>query len=166
MHESFNHVNAEYVLMHDHAMIQKHFSIGLANEAALKDSGAMVPFMLLLREYRRWERCRIEAPSLEQLMSQATFSKWFFARFLKICLPFPRPTDDMALVSSSFNMTVFLRLLVKMAELGYPDHWLYNIISSLGSNEITTTARAPRQYVIDPAAADKVHTSRTICVKP
>ncbi|KAI1412419.1 hypothetical protein F5Y13DRAFT_200068 [Hypoxylon sp. FL1857] len=155
-----DHFNAEYLLMHNRAMIQKHFSVRLAKKASSS--------FLVMREYQSWERRRSERCSLEQLMPRAALSKWLFAHVLKICLPSRRPAeaDNPFLVYAPINMTWFPRLLVQMAELGYPGHWLSNIIVSICDGEITTTARAPREYVLGPAAVDKVHASRTISVKP
>ncbi|KAI0843718.1 hypothetical protein F5Y06DRAFT_9719 [Hypoxylon sp. FL0890] len=173
---SLDHINAEYLLMYDRAMIQNHFSVRLANDAIFNASLPMrmgMPYSCMIGNYQRWERCRNELSSLEGLMPRATLSKWLFAHFLKLCLPFPRaldedPTDenDLGLVFAPFNMTLFIRLLVQMAELGYPGHWLSNVIISICGGEITTTARAPRQHVLDPVAVDKVYTCRTVNVKP
>ncbi|KAI1139797.1 hypothetical protein F5Y05DRAFT_380108 [Hypoxylon sp. FL0543] len=173
---SIDHINAEYLLMYDPVMIQDHFSVRLANGEVFKTSYPIpmsMSFLAILQIYQRWERYKHDRSSLEQLKPRAAFSRWLIAHFLKLCLPFPRSLvedpseeDDPGLVYAPFNMTVFLRLLVQMAELGYPGHWLSNIIASIGGGEITTTARAPRQYVLDPAAVDEVYTPRTISVKP
>ncbi|KAL7624490.1 hypothetical protein AAE478_006055 [Parahypoxylon ruwenzoriense] len=164
---SIDQFNAEYLSMYDRAMVQKHFQVKLANESK---AFSMFPFPMLgdfvMSDYHRWERCQLSPLPLDRLMPRADLSKWLFSHFLKTCLPFARPPADFDLVISPHNMTVFLRLLVQVAELGYPGHWLSAIITSLSDGEITTTARAPRRYVLDCAAVDKVHPYRTVCVKP
>ncbi|KAI1288841.1 hypothetical protein F5Y03DRAFT_77910 [Xylaria venustula] len=63
-------------------------------------------------------------------------------------------------------MTAFMRLLGLVAELGYPSHWISSLVSVIASGEITTTALAPRKYVLTPAAIDLTNASTTICVRP
>ncbi|KAI1766876.1 hypothetical protein GGR53DRAFT_528115 [Hypoxylon sp. FL1150] len=170
------HFNAEYLIMHDHAEIHKHFLV----------KKRMSMFFLDMRDYVRWERCQNGALPLEQLMPQKDLSKWLLAHFLKICLPSDRPADgSYKLVFAPNNMTVFIRLLVQMVEVGYPGHWLLPIISSLAAGSITTTVRAPWADELDSAAdfepttiiarrpemLDRVtvyeeYPSRTISVKP
>ncbi|KAI1381366.1 hypothetical protein F4677DRAFT_440580 [Hypoxylon crocopeplum] len=165
--EGVDQFNAEHLLMYDRVMIQKHFQVKLANESQTARSFLFpMSFNMIMSEYHLWERCSTGRSSLEQLLPRASFSKWLFALFLKICLPFPRLQSDCTLVFAPHNMTVFLRLLVRMAELGYPGHWLSSIIASLGGGMITITARAPRKYVLDSAAVDEVHQSQTISVEP
>ncbi|KAI0181821.1 hypothetical protein GGR52DRAFT_584258 [Hypoxylon sp. FL1284] len=161
-----DHFNAEYLIMHDREGIRKHFLMKLGE----RDQPSEMPFKMLdfgdMASYHRWEKCRDGALPLEQLMPQPSLSRWLCSHFLKICLPFPRPKWEMASVYAPHNMTVFLRLLVQMAEVGYPGHWLSSLLTSLCSGSITTTARAPRRYVLDHAAADAKYPSRTMNVKP
>ncbi|KAI1453780.1 hypothetical protein F4805DRAFT_478149 [Annulohypoxylon moriforme] len=156
---SIENFNAEYLLMHDPATIRKHFSVELA-EVELEEGPA--PY-LELKRYHRWERQRNYIIPLEQLMPKAGLFKWLHAHFLKICLPYYRNDDR---VYAPLNMTTFMRLLVCMAELGYPGHWLSDIVKSLGNGEINTTARVPRKYALNTYVVDEVHTLRTMCVRP
>ncbi|KAI2783149.1 hypothetical protein F4815DRAFT_381571 [Daldinia loculata] len=154
-----NHFNSEHLLMHDRKLVEQHFQVKLAKEPPRLR-------MFALRFYHRWERCEnIRRHSLEQLIPRPSFLKWLYAHFLKICIPFPRAPATFSLYAP-LNMTVILRLLAQMGELGYPGHWLSSIITSLGCGSITTTARAPWSGVLSPAVDRKKHPSRTICVKP
>lgn len=169
--ENLDRFNAEHLIMHDRAAIEKHFLMKLGGGGpplhAILSMQAMTNIPpTMLAWYYRWESCHSRVSPLEQLMPQASLSKWLFAHFLKICLPFPRPTYDISQVYAPNNMTAFMRLLVQMAEVGYPGHWLSSIITSLSSGSITTAARAPRKYVLDKAAVDAVYPSRTMSVKP
>lgn len=166
--KSIDQFNSEYLLMHDRDKIQKHFQVKLAKElpAASAFESLMLPFSMVMRKYQLWGRCKSGSSSLEELLPKPSLCKWLFSHFLKICLPFPRPEVSNSLVYAPNNMTAFLRLLVQMAEIGYPSHWLSFIITSLGSGSITSTARAPRKYVLNPAAVDMEYSSRTMCVKP
>ncbi|XXG97554.1 hypothetical protein Hte_003859 [Hypoxylon texense] len=178
---SIDHFNAEHLIMHDGAAIQRHFLVKPVRNFAFDMIMSMMPKMSKMPKvpkmpplfpmsfYHRWEKCLNKASPLEQLMPQPSLSKWLFAHFLKICLPFPRslprPEKDQ-LVFAPNNMTVFMRLLVQMAEAGYPGHWLSSIITSLSSGSITTEARAPRKSVLDCAAVDVVYPSRKMNTKP
>ncbi|KAI0850039.1 hypothetical protein F5Y00DRAFT_233431 [Daldinia vernicosa] len=155
-----DHFNSEHLLMHDRKLVEQHFQVKLAKGPP----EIVMPFDLC--SYHRWERCESIRPyPLEQLISRPSFSKWLYAHFLKICIPFPRPQATCP-AYAPLNMTVIPRLLARMSELGYPGHWLSSIITSLGCGSITTTARAPWSIVLSPAADRKKHPSRTICVKP
>ncbi|KAI1213605.1 uncharacterized protein F4807DRAFT_193787 [Annulohypoxylon truncatum] len=158
--EGLKNFNAEYLLMHDPIMIRKHFSVELAE---VENGGTNLDRFSMLF-YHRWERCNSDTTPLERLMSKTDLSRWLHAHFLKICLPFRRPTTT--LVYAPLNMTMFMRLLTLMGELGYPGHWLSDIIKSLGSGEIKTAARAPRKFLLNPTIVDGVHPLRTMCVKP
>ncbi|KAF3070885.1 putative tetratricopeptide-like protein [Daldinia childiae] len=156
--DGINHFNSEHLLMHDRKLIEGHFHVKLSKEPLRSEAP-------VLQSYHRWERCESMRLSLEQLMSRVSFSKWLFAHYLKICIPFPRDPDVLGFICP-LNMTAFVRLLIQMSELGYPGHWLSNIITSLSSGTITTTARAPRDKILNTTDVDKVYPSRTICVKP
>ncbi|KAI0010631.1 hypothetical protein F4779DRAFT_577027 [Xylariaceae sp. FL0662B] len=162
--KNHDHFNAEHLLMYDRSLIQKHFSLKLVKETPQLPFA--MPFDFPMLAYHRWERCESPNYTVEQLMPRPSLSNWLFSHFLKLCLPFPRPQSGYTLVYAPLNMSVFLRLLDRMAELRYPGHWLSDIVTSLAAGEIITTARAPRKYVLTPAAVDKVYASRTINVKP
>ena len=102
-----------------------------------------------------------------KLMNRGQLEKWLYGFFLKTCLPYPRPKEiGNSPVYSPFNLTIFLRLVARMHEVGYPAHWLSSILSSICSGTITTTARAPRSLVMTPEEVAKVFSPRKISVKP
>ncbi|KAI8623945.1 hypothetical protein F5Y19DRAFT_481085 [Xylariaceae sp. FL1651] len=153
--------NAEYLLMHDRLLIQKHCSVKLTPlmPAATFD-------FLIMSEYHMWQSVGRRKLAFYERMPREMLFRWPYSHFLKLCLPFPRPTFDMSLVYAPLNMTVFMRLLDLVAELGYPGHWISSIVSAVASGEITTTARAPRKYVLKPGAIDQTYDPRTISVRP
>ncbi|KAI1480574.1 hypothetical protein F4774DRAFT_424825 [Daldinia eschscholtzii] len=155
--ENIDHFNSESLLMHDQKLIEKHFQVKLAKEHSRQET-----FMF---QYYRWEKSETGCQSLDKLMPRESFFRWLFAHYLKLCIPFPRPPNELCLFAS-LNITTFTRLLVQMGELGYPGHWLSSIITSLSRGTVTTTARAPRSKLLEPSVVDKVYPSRTICVKP
>ncbi|KAK7975788.1 hypothetical protein PG989_014251 [Apiospora arundinis] len=89
---------------------------------------AMYPLM----PYYKWERVAAPSKSMEfrDLMPQPQLAKWLHAHFLKICLPYKRGRA-FDLVDAPLNLTVFIRLLIHVAELGYPAHWLSKLVGEL-----------------------------------
>ncbi|KAK7931194.1 hypothetical protein PG985_001906 [Apiospora marii] len=172
--KSISQYLAEYLPMHDRKLIETHFHLRLSRTTP-EGLGAME--MLPLMRYYQWERAAA-GPSttpltFEALMPRASLARWLHAHFLKICLPYPRayngaPKDTGygGLVYAPFNLTIFMRLLVHVAELGYPAHWLSAIVAGLLRGEIMTTARAPREPVLRPQDVDKVYPARKISVEP
>ncbi|KAG0146775.1 hypothetical protein CROQUDRAFT_106917 [Cronartium quercuum f. sp. fusiforme G11] len=117
--------------------ILEHGRLKLSAETP-EDNG---PFPLV--HYLLWERIPQQPMSFEQLKPQEKFLHWLYTQFMKLCHPYPRPKFDQALVYAPLNMTVFLRLVGLVSELGYPAHWLSKLIDSILSVKIITTARPP-----------------------
>ncbi|KAI1471970.1 uncharacterized protein F4812DRAFT_456073 [Daldinia caldariorum] len=120
--DGINHFNAETLLMYDRKMIEKHFQVKQSKEPPKHDT--------VIFRYYRWEKSEDGPQPLGKLMSRESFFKWMFAHYLKICTPFRRPPNECCF-QAPLNLTAFLRLLVRMGELGYPSHWLSQIIKSL-----------------------------------
>lgn len=156
---------AEYLHMYDRNLIRSHFHLKLsAATPEGVDDFTGPPFPLM--QYLLWEHIEPKKMTFEQLMPKPTLTHWLHALFLKLCLPYPRAKHDFTLVYAPLNLTVFLRLLVHVADLGYPAHWLSALVNALLEGEIVTTARAPRRLVLRPEDVDAVHPSRKMCTKP
>ncbi|TRX89462.1 hypothetical protein FHL15_009631 [Xylaria flabelliformis] len=112
------------------------------------------------------ESVRRRKLALTERLPREKLFRWLYSLFLKLCLLFPRSVPDFTLVYAPLNMTVFMRLLGLVAELGYPSHWISSIVSAVAAGEIITTARAPRNDVLTPGAIDRTHDSKTTCVRP
>ncbi|EGF98561.1 uncharacterized protein MELLADRAFT_113407 [Melampsora larici-populina 98AG31] len=136
----------EYLVMYDLKLVQSHFHLKLSPATPESSAGPM-PSM----QYFLWERIPQQSLTFEQRMPQPKLLHWLYTHFLKICVPYPRVRgdSDLALIFAPLNMTAFLRLLKHVSELGYPAHWISNLIDSIFSGKITTTARPPlQQYCI------------------
>lgn len=123
--------------------------------------------MYPLTTYYKWERVAAPSKAMEfgELMTQARLAKWLHSHFFKICLPYERgPAFD--LVYAPLNLTVFMRLLVHVSELGYPAHWFSKVVSDLLSGVLTTTARAPRRYVLKMPGINKQYPLQRVSVEP
>ncbi|KAK6845943.1 hypothetical protein PG987_001131 [Apiospora arundinis] len=119
---------AEYVLMCDRELIKSHLNVKLLRTTPEGYEVAMYPLM----PYYKWERVAAPSKSMEfrDLMPQPQLAKWLHAHFLKICLPYKRGRA-FDLVDAPLNLTVFIRLLIQVAELGYPAHWLSKLVGEL-----------------------------------
>lgn len=102
----------------------------------------------------------------EKLMPRDRLERWLYAHFLKICLPAKRDPENEAAVYAPLNLTAVLRLLVHLAERGYPAHWLGTVLENLTSGTIKTTARAPRKEAWDVEDVSKIYTLRQMAVAP
>lgn len=161
--ENHDQFLAEYLYMYDRNLIRSHFHLTLS-EFTRVDDVTVPPFPLV--EHLLWERIELKRLTFEQLMPKPKLMHWLHALFLKLCLPFPRRKHDFTLVYAPLNLTTFLRLLVHVADLGYPAHWLSALVNALLEGEIVTTARAPRQLVLRPEDVDAMHPSWKVCTKP
>lgn len=168
---------AEYLHMYDRKLIRSHFHLKLSADTPEKKQeddivsrmmGMSMPDLsgYPLLPYFRWEHIPSQPMPFEQLMPKPQLLHWLHAHFLKLCLPYPRPPADYTLVYAPLNLTIFLRLVVHVAELGYPAHWLSALLTALLEGEITSTARAPRRLVLLRKDVDEVHAPRKICVAP
>ncbi|EGG03340.1 uncharacterized protein MELLADRAFT_65695 [Melampsora larici-populina 98AG31] len=144
---------SEYLLMYNPKLVRSHFHLALSCETPAAED---------LMSYLMWER--IPKPqqllNFEQLMSQSKFSRWIYAHFLKICLPYPRMFPDRVPLAP-LNMTAFIRLIMYVSGLGYPAHWISNLMDSILSGKITTNARPPSQIVCTPRDVDAVYPTQS-----
>ena len=89
------------------------------------------------------------------LMPRAKLQTWLYRLFLKTALPVDKHNiTDWTLIYSPLNLTYFFRLCAHLHSIGYPGHWLGEVISNLLSGTITTTARPPRSEPLEPREID------------
>lgn len=83
-------------------------------------------------------------------MPKAKLQTWLYRLFLKTALPVEKHMiTDWELIYSPLNLTYFFRLCAHLHSIGYPAHWLSEVISNLLSGTITTTARPPRSEPLE-----------------
>lgn len=132
--------------MYDRHLLKSHFHLQFSAQNPDEAVNGPMPSM----HYTLWERFpQSSIMSFEQLMPQDKFLHWLHSHFLKLCLPFPRSKGDgdPTMVFAPLNLTAFLRLVMHVSELGYPAHWISNLMESILSGQITTTARPPPRQV-------------------
>jgi len=121
----------------------------------------------LTEGYIVWGRCPTKRLSRgKDLLPRPALEKGLHAFFLKICVPFPRSTVTMSPVYTPLNLTAFLRLIVRLADVGYPAHWLSGILADLCSGAIKTTARAPRAVITTPEHVNAVSPQLSMSTAP
>lgn len=164
--KSQEHFLSEHLLMSSKQEIKHHFCAELFDQydGQVDTSGDE---FYLGGQYWAWKPAGTSTElSWGKLMPRARLVRWLYAHFLKICLPAKRDPEDEAAVYAPLNLTAFIRLVVRLAERGYPAHWLGTVIENLTSGVIQTTARAPRKVVMDVKDISEIHSPRQITVAP
>ncbi len=180
---SHEHFQAEYVLMPDEKPITDHFSlVRIPNPTLEKADPASIELMLrrmgapshmkdcadfMSEGYIVWEARPVRKLTRNKdLMPRPALEKWLHAHFLKICVPYPRePVSDRP-TNAPLNITAFIRLVAHLAEIGYPVHWLSQILCDICTRQITTTAHPPVREVTTPADVYATHPPQTMITTP
>ena len=118
-------------------------------------------------DYIRWQKIKAKPHSFSLLLSRPALTKWLYALFLKLAIPFYRPPEDwMQLIYTPLNLTIFLRLLTQLRDIGYPSHWLTDILANILENDVVTTARPPETYPLKIDEAHSEHPLKRFQVRP
>ncbi|KAK4897959.1 hypothetical protein LTR27_004343 [Elasticomyces elasticus] len=85
------------------------------------------------------------SPETVDLMPRDKLETWLYRVFLKLATPVQkRAIEDFTLIYSPLNLTAFLRVISHLHDVGYPAHWLADVVGSLLSGKVKTSARPPR----------------------
>lgn len=108
----------------------------------LDDDGTINP----LAQYLQWSRTSHVPLSFPGLLSRAKLSKWLITIFFKITVPANRKGQDWhhKLIYAPLNLTAFFRLLIHLQQVGYPSHWLSEILVQILEDQVITSARPPQ----------------------
>ena len=122
---------------------------------------------LRLRGYVDW-MVPVRAPwKYDFLLPREALAKWLYAFFLKTALPVDRSQmAESNLVYSPLNLTMFLRLLMRLWQLAYPAHWLATVLANIIGNTVVTSARYPKSVPLAIDEVQKVHPLRKISTAP
>ncbi|KAI4759284.1 hypothetical protein E4T52_07271 [Aureobasidium sp. EXF-3400] len=159
--------NSEYNLLPDDFSTQKVFPCKFQKKAALP---YFPPGMALIAEdYMHWSNlsARID---FDKLMDRPTLTAWIHTLLLKIAIPAQRMVPDTLLVISPFNPTVFFRVLLHLKGVGYPMHWLSEILTNIITNPLETRATHVKSVPVTVADArqilEKSRPLQKISIKP
>lgn len=161
---------AEYTLLADRRRIYDHFGTDMSDKSKATEkqlSGMMMNSggCVMALKYN-WKRGHAFPLPWSKLLTRQEMKKWVYANFLKLCLPFKREVAGNDLVIAPLNMTTFLHLVVHLHRVGYPAHWLGEVLATLYEGEITTTARVPITLITDVDQARHVYPLQKLCMQP
>lgn len=108
--------------------------------------------------YIDWRRARMGAFAYEMLVSRAELFRFVVLHFLKIALPCGRSMSDTEFTHFIFptlNLTNIFRLTIHLHEIGYPSHWLADILTRILDDQLTTSARPPRTHPVQSSEISK-----------
>ena len=138
--------NNEYLVMHENSQLSKVFRAKYhGNFEDPEGSQADMPNPLPVMDYHMWSRLSPDKLVFEKLLPRADLEKWLFGLFFKLYVPSPRlPGYMWSIIYAANNITIFFRLLRRLHEVGYPAHWLSQLLLRILANDVTTTARPPK----------------------
>lgn len=95
-----------------------------------------------LGDYTQWSRSSTSALDYKSLLPRASVQRWLFALFFKIALPVDRLSSQSLSfrIHSPLNLTTFFRALTHLREVGYPAHWLSEVLKHLIEDRVITSA--------------------------
>lgn len=139
--------DAEYVALYAEKDLEQAFHVRFSREE--------FPTMPMpMCAYNRWYHQAVSR-EYKNLMPKAKLQTWLYRLFLKTALPVDKyMITDWELIYSPLNLTYFFRLCAHLHSIGYPAHWLSEVVSNLLSGTITTTARPPRSEPLEPREID------------
>ncbi|CRG86658.1 RNA-directed RNA polymerase L [Talaromyces islandicus] len=144
----------------------------LSRVTELQQTGKEGDYPLAMTGYMEWRRRRLVAPAFqyEDLLPRADLTRFLYIHFFKLALPYGRSLSDNDMrnyVQPSLNLTCFFRLLIHLHELGYPAHWLADVLSNILDNHVVTTARPPRSHPLRlQELSDHSNSPAEVCVGP
>ncbi|KAF4632283.1 hypothetical protein G7Y89_g5844 [Cudoniella acicularis] len=120
-----------------------------------------------MADYSYYVWAQASPNSFSQLMPRAEFTKWFYGLFFRLTLPFQQQLlPYYEVIFSPLNLTILFRLIPHMVSLGYPAHWLSEVLNNIISNHVLTTARPPRTKPMRAIDIDRPHPLRKLCTAP
>lgn len=103
----------------------------------------------------------------EELLPKKQFCKWFYALFFKTVIPYGTQwIADKDLIYNPLNLTIIMHLLAHMSAMGYPSHWITDVLLAVIENKVVTTARPPRTSPSTPEEVARDHKERHMTTAP
>ena len=148
--KSSNMYDAESVLLHKPDDLAR--ALNVRFDGYIEDDST--PDTFYMGDYYRWKSAGPRPRAFDQLLSKAELAQWLYALFLHIALPASRKHENTEfgaspMVWKSLNLTAFLRLLMHLHTIGYPAHWLGQVLANILKDDVVTSARPPIKCPID-----------------
>jgi hypothetical protein len=117
-----------------------------------------------IRHYYAYRQVK-SSSSLSKPSTRENVEHWLHAMFLKIAVPVCtcQIRDN---IYAPLNTTIFFRLLIQLHKLGYPSHWLSDILTSILDNQLHTTARFLRTPPLIIAESEQNHDRIQVDIAP
>jgi hypothetical protein len=97
------------------------------------------------------------------LLPRKAFNVWFYGLFFKLALPFFCDiTQFSTIVIAPLNFTILFRLLSRLRLIGYPSHWLSEVLTNIIENNVITTCRPPRKLPMDVADVNRIYREKKL----
>ncbi|KAH0171242.1 hypothetical protein KCU67_g2279, partial [Aureobasidium melanogenum] len=165
--KSVDDFNSEYNLLPDDSAAQKIFPCRFQRKPSLP---LFPPGMAMIAEdYMNWSKLSTGI-EFDGLMDRPTLTAWIHGLLLKTAIPARRKVPDTLLVISPFNLTVIFRVLLHLKRVGYPIHWLSEILTTIITNPLETRATysnsAPATVTDARRMLDKSRPLRKVSIKP
>jgi hypothetical protein len=163
--QSQDEFHCEYMAVSDTKMLSRVTDLHLAGK---EDDDPLDP----MSGYMEWRRSRLVKSALpyEDLLPRTELTRFLYMHFFKLALPRGRKSSDdnyHAFIHPNLNLTCFFRLLIHLHELGYPAHWLSDVLSKILDNQVVTTARPPRSLPLQPRELSHHNNAPAeVCVGP
>jgi len=121
-----------------------------------------------LSDYTRWCRSSISQFDYAALLPRASLQRWLCALFFKITLPVNRldAQPSSLRVYSPINLTIFVRVFMHLKQLGYPAHWLSEVLEQLLEDRVITSARPPQTSPLKISEAQKEMPMKRLSTAP
>ena len=129
---SIDHYLAEYLAIPGQDPLAKLLWVNLGPLEDLRYSGQYDVYSMLQPKKLRFD----------QLVTQEVLRKWLLALYFMLALPVRRPHSHF--VMSPLNFTIYFRVLRRLSEIGYPAHWLSDILCDILTGQVKSTARPRR----------------------
>lgn len=170
--KTHEHFQAEYLLMPDEQQIKANFGLerrpprDAARVSEITNKGFSI---FMAEDYIVWDRAATASKRWPPPPARGALERFMHAHLLKVTLPHERPAESGAPVRAPLNATALLQLAAHMGSrsgAGYPPHWVSGVLAAWCSGTLSTTARAPRQLVVEPESARAAHPRVDVCIAP
>lgn len=149
--------DAEYVALYTKKDLEKVFHVRMKPNDEI-----FMPMCV----YNRWHHLDVSRKYAD-LVPRTKLEDWLFRLFFKVAIPpTRRMIVDNELIYSPLNLSFFFRLCTHLHSIGYPAHWLSDVLSTILSGSITTSARPPRSEPLKPREIDTARKAMTQSVAP
>lgn len=157
---SVEHFLAEYSLITTKAMLRKLSSIEVLYDGEIGYMPMADYTVYRLAGQTLWR-------SFSNLLDCPSFNKWFYGLFLKLALPFNMDIENnLMLITSPLNFLALFNMIVNLRQIGYPSHWMSELLDAILSGSIRTTAQSPRNSPADQSTVEKEYPNKLLCTTP